>query len=219
MDQALFNCVSWYKCSLILQGQGGLPGIRGPQGEKVCLGFVSLENVSNVLGCWRICACVLVFLPALMTAASPLSSFVLLQGEIGRPGSKVSRSSPPACRLPSLVSLWPISHVLGIMGSECLSPSSPLCILHLCDVICLLMCSEYPLLLLLLNGSRYISPALSMSQSSITSQDVSPLFLPSILFLCFLLPPLSLSLARIHYSSYWTPVLLIQALQHSTSAL
>lgn len=101
-----------------------------------------------------ICACVLVFLFALMST-SPLPSFVLLQGEIGRPGSKVSRSSPPACLVLSLICLWSISHVLGIMRSGFLSPLSPPCILDLCDVICLLMCSEYPLQLL--NGSCSIS--------------------------------------------------------------
>lgn len=176
----------------------------------------------------HICACVLVSLSALMTATSPLPSSVLLQGEIGRPGSKVSRSSPPACLALPLISLWSISHALGIMGSESLSPLSPPRILNLCDVICLLMCSEYPLQLL--NGSCCISLSSRWSRTAKldhipgclqSSSGSSPLRHPPLLSFasasCFslfsFLWPDSIS------PLYWTPVLLIQALQHSTSAL
>lgn len=116
---------------------------------------------------------------ALMSPTSTLPSFVLLQGEIGRPGSKVSCSSSLACVLLSLISPWSISLVLGIMGSGYLSPSppllSPLCILNIRDVICPLMCSEYPLQLL--NRSCYIS--LSSHSNHVAKFDRIPGCLPS----------------------------------------
>lgn len=103
--------------------------------------------------------CVLVFLSALMSPPSLLPSFVLLQGEIGRPGSKVSRTFPLPCLVLSLTSLWHVLRVLGINGILIsllfLLLLSSLCILNLCHVICLLMCSEY--LLQLLNGPCYIN--------------------------------------------------------------
>lgn len=52
--------------------------------------------------------CVLVLFSALTSTPSPAPPFVLLQGEIGRPGLKVSCSSSPA-RLVLLSSLRSIS--------------------------------------------------------------------------------------------------------------
>lgn len=64
-----------YKFCVIVQGHNGLPGIRGPKGEKVCFYFVVFvfigRNMFNLF-CYRsICAYVLVFLSALMNATSP----------------------------------------------------------------------------------------------------------------------------------------------------
>lgn len=154
------SCSIWdmwaiYKIDVIFQGHSGLPGIRGPKGEKV---FCEIY-CCNVF-CYRcMCTCVLVFISALMSPPSPLPSFVLLQGEIGRPGSKVSRSSPLTCLVLSLTSLWHVLRVLGI-NRILISPLfllllSSLCILNHCDVICLLMCLEHPLQLL--NGPCYIN--------------------------------------------------------------
>lgn len=77
----------------------------------------------------------------------------------------------------------------------------PGCILELCDVICLLMCSEYPLQLL--NGSRCISPRSCSACSKLWSLVVSrsspccSFFLlcsvfPSPSFLFLGLPPVAL---------------------------
>lgn len=78
---------------VFFQGHSGLPGIRGPKGEKVFT-FVFRHRYAFVL----------VFPSAQIIATSPLPSFVLRQGEIGRPGSKVRCSSLPACHIHSPIS-------------------------------------------------------------------------------------------------------------------
>lgn len=81
--------------------------------------------------------CVLVLFCALTSTPSPAPPFVLLQGEIGRPGLKVSCSSSPAHlvllnSLRSISSSCPWCNGIRIFPTVCLY--SPLCDLSI-DVL------------------------------------------------------------------------------------
>lgn len=60
--------------------------------------------------------------PVKMTTTHPLSSFVPLQGEIGRPGLKVNHSSPPVYVISPPLSTCPWNEAIWI----CLTSLFPL---------------------------------------------------------------------------------------------
>lgn len=121
---------------------------------------------------------VLVLLSALTSTDSPAPPFVLLQGEIGRPGLKVSCFASPAHHA-FFISLSLVHLTCPWYNGIRISPT-----LCLCDVICPLMCSEYPLQLL--NGSCCISLRSCSPHSKLRSHpELSPIIFTLLTLLFF----------------------------------
>lgn len=125
---------------------------RTKGGEGVCF-FVSYASNTVLCRCIRVCPCVPPCSNEHRISLRFICPFPGRNWTSGVKGEPLRLSRMSRCL--AHLSLCSVSHALEIMGSGFLPIPSPRCILNLSDVICLLMCSEYPLQLL--NGSRYIS--------------------------------------------------------------